>query len=498
MILSCPPTQTPVRLRPTPLPGPWVLVIVAVSLATALSGCGDSGAPGEKAVAPVNVLLVSIDTLRADHMSVYGYERSTTPALETLASQGVRFDAAYAPASTTAPSHASLFTSLYPPTHRVVKNGRVLADEHETLAEVLSRWGYQCGAVVSSYVMHKKFNYDQGFDSWNDDFSQADSPVGITVWEGGQVEGKFYGLADDTTRRAVDWLEARDASQPFFLFVHYYDPHDPYAPPAGWAEPFELDLPADSRRGLDLLIASYDGEIAYTDHEIGRLLDALDELGLRDQTLVVAIGDHGEGLMAHGHLNHGLQIYEESVRIPLIFRWPSQLAANQLISTPVSLTDVAPTILELLRAGAESAGAGGREGIELAELLSNAEGAARGRSLVPTLSGEEVARGPVYLYRRPYEGGMIGGIWAEGEKFGLRDGRWKYIRADASPQAEELYDLEADPEERNNLQGSLPEVARGLSERLALWLRSVSREDPALLPLPAEDRARLEALGYAD
>ena len=472
-------------------------------LAVAALGCGDPAPDAtarakSEALAPVNVLLVSIDTLRSDHMSVYGYERATTPALEDLAAQGARFDAAYSPTATTAPSHASLFTSLYPPTHRVIKNGRVLAEHHETLAEVLTSWGYRCAAVVSSFVLNAKFNYDQGFESWDDDFSQARSPLGVTVWEGGRVAGKFYGRADDTTRRAIDWLVGRASEQPFFLFVHYYDPHDPYDPPGGWVERFGAD--ALEASGVDRAIARYDAEIAFTDSEVGRLFEALDDLGLADDTLVVVTGDHGEGLMDHGHLNHGVDIYEEAVRVPLIVRLPRRIAAGSRVAVPVELTDVAPTILELVAETRPSPGPPGNHP-RPSESLQDSGGAVSGRSLAALLSGDALAEErPIYFYRRHYDGAMVGRVWAEGEKFGLREGRWKYTRGSES-QHEELYDLDADPAERDNLADSRRDVAEVLAERLEAWRTSVSRPHSTAAPLSApseEDRARLEALGYVD
>ena len=187
-----------------------------------------------------NILLVSLDTTRADHLSAYGYERDTSPTLRALSAEGVRFEVAYAPSATTGPSHASLFTSLYPLTHRVVKNGRSLAPEFDTMAELLSRAGFQTAAVVSSFVLSERFGYAQGFDVFDADFSGADVPSGTTLWEGHSVEGKFYGRADDTTRRALAWLDGRRApDRPFFLFVHYFDPHDPYHVPRGFQPPFQ-------------------------------------------------------------------------------------------------------------------------------------------------------------------------------------------------------------------------------------------------------------------
>jgi arylsulfatase A-like enzyme len=428
-----------------------------------------------------NIVLISMDTTRADHLSVYGYERPTSPRIDALAREGVRFEIAYAPSATTGPTHASLFTSLYPTTHGVRKNGRSLGSGFDTLAEILERAGFETAAVVSSYVLSRRFGYAQGFDHFDDDFSKAGVPSGVTVWEGEEIEGKFYGRADDTTRRALEWLDGRrEPATPFFLFVHYFDPHDPYLLPEGFQPPFRPG-PKEALK-LNREIFRYDSLIAFTDREIGRLLDGLEERALAGDTLVVLTGDHGEGLMQHGHMFHGVHLYEEGVRVPLVLRWPGRLDPGRVVPEPVALMDLTPTILALAGSGAEGA----------AEF--------EGESLVPSLLGD--AQGdperPVYLYRRRYEGGEVAkGVFAEGEKFGIRVGRWKLIDGPDEGTLE-LYDLEADPEERENLAGRERERADRMRARLGEWRRRTDRVNPETAPLTDAERRRLEALGYVE
>ena len=451
--------------------------VLALALLTA--SCTDD--PGEiRARDPrPNVLLISMDTTRADHLSVYGYERDTSPVLRSLAAEGVRFEVAYAPSATTAPSHASLFTALSPVAHGVVKNGRPLAPDFETLAEVLAAQGYQTAAVVSSYVLSERFGFAQGFGHFDADFSQADVPDGMRHWEGHVVEGKFHGRADDTTRRALAWLDDRSHPEaPFFLFVHYFDPHDPYLPPKNFAPPFVPG--AKEALKLNRNIFFYDVLVAFTDQEIGRLLAGIDGRRLEGETLVVVTGDHGEGLMDHGHMFHGAHIYEEGVRVPLIFRWPGTIPPGAVVSEPVQLTDIVPSLLDML-------------GLLPARPL-------HGQSLAGVLSGEGDLEGerPVHLYRRHYAGGeVMKGVYVEGEKFGLRRGRWKLIEGPEEGTLE-LFDLESDPGERVNLAGQEPErVARMQAEISAFRQANTRAVGDEVLPSDA-DRARLEALGYAE
>jgi len=477
-------TRAPAHTRSGPPP---CALFALISLVLTI-GCGPDAAELRAADPRPNVLLVSLDTTRSDHLSVYGYERETSPHLMALASQGVRFDAAYAPSASTGPSHASLFTSLYPMTHRVIKNGRRLGDGFETLAEILRDSGYTTGGVVSSFVLSRRFGYGQGFEAFDDDFSRANVPSGTTLWEGREIEGKFWASADDTTRRAIEWLDDRRAAErPFFLFVHYFDPHEHHLLPSGYRPPFEPG-PKEALK-LNRQIFRYDTQISFMDREIGRLLTALAERGLDRDSLIVVAGDHGEGLMQHGHMFHGAQIYEEDVRVPLILRWLGELAGPRVLVGPMELMDLAPTLLELI-------GVTGGEDL-------------RGRSLAKLLRGEskpEVERS-IHLYRRHYaprlddeanrEPGLTPGIEPKGEKFGLRVGHWKLIEGPDEGSLE-LYDLESDPGEHVDLAQREPERVETLRGMLAAWRSEHTHADLDVTGPSEEERARLEALGYGE
>jgi arylsulfatase A-like enzyme len=424
---------------------------------------------------PPNLLLVSLDTTRADHLSTYGYARETSPNLTKLAAAGARFELAFAPAATTAPSHASVFTGRYPLAHGVVKNGISLGDAEETLAEHLRAAGYQTAAIVSSFVLDPRFGWQQGFDHYDADLSATGAG---REWEGRIVREGFERRADATTARALRWLAAqRDPARPFFLFVHYFDPHDPYDPP----EPFESRFAgrAAPKAPASPEIARYDGEIAFSDDAIGALLEALAESGLAGSTLVTVFGDHGEGLYDHGHMAHGLHVYEEAVRIPLLFRFPGRIPADRVIAEPVSLVDLAPTLLALL----------GRAPV----------GGLAGLNLAPALLGSAALdpKRPIFLYRRHYDGGTtFGDVTPRGDKLAIRSEHWKYIEGGEDP-SRELYDLRADPRERSNIVMQQPERASALAALLASWRAEHERVQPPVAPpLSDEDRAGLEALGY--
>ena len=446
---------------------------IAVAGMMASLACSSSGS---RARGGMNVLLVTIDTLRADHCSAYGYGRKTTPTLEELARQGTRMGVAYAPTATTGPSHASLMTSLYPITHGVVKNGMVLDSGFETLAEVLQAQGYRTAAVVSSFVLDVKFGYGQGFETYDDDFDAQSATIERPEFDGQEVEGGFDQTGDRTTEKASHLLARLAAGgEPFFLWVHYFDPHAPYAPPPEFASRFPADDPGDE---LSRAKSGYDGDIAFADHELGRLLAALDESDPLKSTLVVVVGDHGEGLMQHGHMHHGVQIYEEAVRVPLLFRLPERIAPRTL-EPPVELVDVMPTILELAR-------------LEHPRPL-------QGRSLAAALTeGAPLDRErAVYLHRRHYDPGEIGGIPVAGEKFGIRRGSWKYIEGEQEG-TRELFNLVDDPGERTNLVASETAVATELSASLAAWRAAHRSTADGAAGLSPEDRAKLRSLGYVD
>jgi arylsulfatase A-like enzyme len=442
-----------------------------------LSGCGKWG--GRKKDNRCNIVLISIDTLRRDHCSAYGYARDTTPSLSGFARQATSFDLAYSPTSTTGPTHASLFTGLYPIAHRVLKNGLQLSKEHETLAEILKAEDYQTAAIVSSFVLDAKFGYAQGFAYYDDDFEFSQSTISPTQWEGHRVDGAFDRRADYATDRAIGWLKNhRRSNQPFFLFVHYFDPHDPYTPPQPFADRFvPPNAPAKS---LKSYIGRYDDEIAFTDQQLGNLLDALKQMALEEQTLVVILSDHGEGLMNHGHMYHGVHIYEEAVRVPLLFRWPNRIPSGRVLSAPVGLISFTPTILDLVN-------------------IESDRRSFQSHSLAASLRGETGLdpQQPIYLYRRYYKTGKIGKIAVKGDKFGIRTGPWKYIEG-KEEKTKELFDLAADPKERRNLCGKFPEKATQLASQLAKWKQRHGRKVFGQGTISKEDLERLKTLGYVE
>jgi arylsulfatase A-like enzyme len=450
-----------------------------------LVACACSGERATPPERPPNLLLVVIDTLRADRLSSYGYARNTSPQLDRVAAEGVRFDSSYAAASTTLPSHASLFTGEAPIRHGAVKNGIRLSADADTLAERLRAAGFQTAAIVSSFVLDRRFGLDQGFDHYEDDFTKEGSSYRSDTWRGFHTGGAFDRRANLTTDRAIRWLdERRDPARPFFLFVHYFDPHDPYDPPEPWKSRFAR--PAGARPSLaDALVKRdvldrYDGEIAFTDDEVGRLLAHVAALGLEDSTLVVVTSDHGEGLGQHGVIGHTVNVHEEAVRVPLLLRWPGRLAAGSVVAEPVESVDVLPTLLELMGLPPGDTG--------------------RGRSLAGALlRGESLdAEHPVVTHRRPFDPAVVQeNLRVFGEQFGLRRGRWKWIEGDRDG-TRLLYDLTADPLEQRDRAAEEPARAEAMSGEVATFRSRYQREAPLDTEVDADDAERLRALGYAE
>jgi len=444
--------------------------VALLLLALAAAACARSADERPSAV------LVVFDTTRFDHTSLADYARETTPRLRELAVEGASFRVAYAPTSTTGPTHATLFTGLSPLRHGVTKNGAPLPPAATTLAERLRAAGYRTAGFASSFVISRRFGFDQGFGDFDDAFERSTSTFTPEFWEGLEIEGGFDRRGDETTRRALRWLESNGRRGPFFLFVHYFDPHAPYAPPADYEGRF---APGPEAGALARDVARYDEEIAFTDAQLGELLDGLGRLGLAERTVVAVTADHGEGLMDHGHMEHGVHVYEEQVRVPLLIRWPGRIAAGLRFDEPVALLDLAPTLGELLELPAPDAGF-------------------EGRSLAPALLGRETLRpAPVFLYRRHFSGERRGDQFVKGEKLGVREGRFKYIDGPEEG-TRELFDLEADPGERRNLVAEQPETAAALGALVEGW--RAGRSGPANQPLQIspEERRRLEALGYTE
>ena len=444
---------------------------VGCVLLSALGGCGEDSQP------PTNVLLITIDTTRADHCSVLGYERDTTPYLEAFAAQGTSFTTAYSPTSTTGPTHSTIMTSLYPAAHRVVKNGLTLSEDFTTIAEHLKSAGYETGAIVSAFVLSGKFGYAQGFDTYYDTFLMDESTHERPNWEGRTVEGGFDRRADFTTARAQEWLASRSRpDQPFFLWIHYFDPHNPYTPPEPYASRFARNTSAGDE--LQHEIDLYDAEIAVTDEAIGHVLASLEQMGVESNTLVVITADHGEGLMQHGQMNHGTDVYEEAVRVPLLFRWPGQIPAGRVLAAPVGLIDLAPTICELVGADLEGSIV---QGASLATVLYD--------------PSEPEPDRPVFLYRRHHNNKLTPAGRLRGELFGVRVGDWKFIRGDEQ-QVIELFNLAQDPEERNNVYTQFPGEATALARLVEEWKLTSASGRPVLDNMSDEDIEQLRSMGY--
>ncbi|MFQ5807565.1 MAG: sulfatase-like hydrolase/transferase [Phycisphaerae bacterium] len=399
-----------------------------------------------------NVVLITFDTTRPDHLSCYGYKHVSTPAIDRIARHGILYSHCYSPVPLTLPAHASIMTGLYPFYHglRVNDDGR-LDDTAPTLAEALRQEGYQTAAVVGAYVLHSRFGLKQGFDFYDEDFST------------GSAHSPFFYVernAESVTDAALDWLDGVDAS-PFFLWAHYFDPHAPYAPP---------DFnPATATT------TPYDSEILYADAQMGRLLDRLEEMeqAAGRGTLIVFTADHGEALWSHGEPTHGLFTYNDTIRVPLLVCPPSTAARGAVVNTPVSLVDIYPSVLHWL-------------GI-------SPEHETHGRVLPAPGEAERDAPGtPRALYFETYMPYRAYG-WSPLE--GVVVGNQKYIRAPKP----ELYDLAADPLEANNRFAT--NVAQVAQLRRQLGALKASPLDlPPLaaghLERDAESVRRLEALGY--
>ncbi len=419
-----------------------VLHIVAVSLlAYGPAGCKRSEPAAPKAPPP-SLLLITLDTTRADRLGCYGYKAAQTPALDALAASGVRFERAFTPVPLTLPAHVSLLTGTYPPTNGVRINGTTpLGDGIETLAEVLRAAGYHTGAFVSAAALDSSLGLARGFDIYDDQFGPSDAGTGAAAER----------RADQVCSTALAWLdELTDA--PFFAWVHFYDPHHPYEPP----EPF---------RGH--LSDPYDGEIAFTDSQVARLLDWLVAAKRRDHTLVVAVGDHGEAFEEHGETQHGLFVYATTMQVPLIISLPSALPQPRVISADVGLIDVFPTIIELLGSQPRP----GVEGISLA-------GACRtGSVTVRPIYGES------YYSRLAYG-------WAALRSITTRE--WKYINAPRP----ELYDRLVDAGELTNVAADRPSVTSELRAELQVVSERMVPRGGQVTPPDPETIKRLETLGY--
>ncbi len=415
-------------------------MLMVLLVAAAMPGCRRAGQGSPPA--PRNLLLVTIDTLRADHVGAYG-AAAATPALDRVAREGTRFAAAWSPVPLTLPAHATILTGLLPPRHGLRLNGAgALPQTTRTLAGHLRDHGYRTAAFVAAFVLDRRFGLGREFDHFDDEIPAA-------ARHAGGLEAERPGT--EVVARALAWLGAAD-TRPFFAWVHLYEPHAPYEPP----EPYRSTFPGDP----------YRGEVATADAAFDRLLRYLDEAGLAHRTLLAVMGDHGEALGEHGELTHGLLLYEPSLAVPLLMRLPATLPAGWVVETPVSLADVAPTLAEGL--GHPLPGEIPFDGRTLWSDLT-----ARRQPAAADLYAE--SRYPATFGWSPLAA--------------IRRGSMKYILA---PEAE-LFDLAKDPGETRNLVTANPSLVTALLPRLAELASGGSSASPLL---DAEARARLASLGY--
>lgn len=421
------------------------IAVAAALLALALAGCAREPR--------WNVLLVTLDTTRADHLGAYGYPQATTPNLDGLAAEGALFTHVFSTNPITLPAHSSLMTGTYPPYHGVRDNSDfVLREEVTTLAESLRSAGWETAAIVGAFVLDSRFNLDQGFDHYDDHIDQGWS------WDEQRARAaNAFGFAERkanlVSAAAVQWLAANHR-RPFFLWLHYFDPHEPKNPPEPHFSRF-----ADP----------YDGEIAFADEQLGNVLTALRTSGEYERTLIVVTADHGEGLMDHGEPTHSLLVFDSTMHVPLIVRPPGSEGGRRL-STLASTVDIAPTIVELV-------GAAPLPGVHGRPLLRR-EGSAR--------EGERSVYMESLVPRLQHGWGALRA---------LRTADLKLIHGPRP----RLYRVGADPAEVYDVATAEPETAQQLTDELgrllAAWSSTEARRSTAVSD--AEAMRRLQSLGYA-
>ncbi len=509
--------------------------LLALGCAGLLAACtAEQGAPEELQGGFRHVILISLDTTRADHLGCYGSPRVKTPAIDRVAAEGVRFDQVLSPAPTTLVAHTSLFTGSYPQTHGVVRNGFMVNPENVMLPEILGPAGFHTAAVLGSFALEHRFGFDQGFMSFDEDFA---------LMLGSEDDGvdQDQRSAELVTDAALKYVDSALEAPHIFLFAHYFDAHAPYDPPdpykqryrpagqpAEWhvsklnesvelhharlidqpkgrggvifaGMPPELILTSDGLIGpRDQELADlYAGEVSYLDEHLGRLLNGLEDRGILEEALVIITGDHGETFWEHGDFwNHGLMTYGTTVNVPLILRFPDGRGAGRVVQEPVSTIDLVPTLCELL-------------GVPIPPLVD-------GKSLLPALEGKSFSRGSIFSQAtqpgprfEPKDTRTKWGNWSKNRC--VRSGRWKYS---VTPylKLEQLFDLENDPGEQHDLlhapgwiAGTAPGLAEQAKEALDLLRGEMQAWAQRAPGLPStfnreqldETMRRLKGLGYS-
>lgn len=439
-----------------------------------------------------NIVLVSIDSLRYDHLGCYGYSKPTSPTIDALAANGVRCELAVSTTSWTLPAHAALFTGQYDSTHGVVDNGLRLAESRTTLAEVLHAAGYHTAGFFGGPYLHPIYGLSQGFDTWESCMSASASSTPERVVD--QIlsthdAGSHADVTGPRTVAAVErWLDARAKepadSRPFFLFLHLWDVHHDYIPPSEYAQRFDPDYTGSldvrdltrndaisglmSARDLEHLIALYDAEIRFTDDNLKAILAAVAQRASAQDTLIAIVSDHGEEFFEHGGKGHQRTLYREVVRVPMVFSWPGHLGPALRVAPLVRLIDVMPTLLGL--AGLDAP----RQG--------------EGRDVSAALRGAELAPAPA-LMQLSVDGRDVRA---------LAQGLAQVVREGGNSAYNGLHRLDAEVEERAGAR-SLAEELRALERELDASRKWLERLGPGAQPIrvDAELSRRLKDLGYS-
>jgi arylsulfatase A-like enzyme/Tfp pilus assembly protein PilF len=418
----------------------FILAIALVLSALTVFRCARSRHP--------NVLIITIDTTRADRLGCYGFTLAHTAAIDQLAREGVRFSDAIGAAPITMPAHSSIFTGLYPTAHGVRDNGAyALGADAVTLAERLHDAGYTTHAFVSALVLNRRYGLNRGFETYDDDLWAEDDPKLFMIRER---------QAPKTADRFLTWFNgwSQDRKKPFFTWIHFFDPHQPYKA-----------SPAD----MAVSVSPYDAEIMGVDRQIGRIVETLRSRGVLDDTLLIVTADHGESLGEHGEQTHAIFVYDATVHVPLIMRYP-KLFHPSTYTAPVRSVDITPTVLNVLG------------------LPQNK--AADGQSLLDAMLGKKT---PPQLAQ--YSESLLSEVgFGMAPLYAIRDDGYKYIRAPRP----ELYDLRADPRELNNVLASQPRVAARLNAELTSVMNESQRHavKASASPMTRETEESLQALGY--
>lgn len=400
-----------------------------------------------------NIVIITVDTTRADRMGFLGNPHGLTPNLDRLARQGVVFERAYSQAPLTPVSHATIFTGTYPQFHTVTDFGHSLPTLLPYVPEILQKSGYHTAAFIGSIILDPHASMAPGFDRG---FGFFDAGFRVKTNPDQDRYSTVERRAGDVVAHAITWLN-KNRQSPFFVWVHLYDPHAPYDPP-----------PPYDKRFTD----PYDGEIAYADASLGKLFTYLRERGLYDHTLIVMMSDHGESLGAHGESMHGIFLYDETIRVPLLFKLPGEVLARRRVSTRVRLVDVAPTLLSMLSLPLPST--------------------FQGESLVPLMKGSQKGADDLPAYAETdYPHRAFG--WSALRS--LRTGKYLFVHAPKR----ELYDQSQDKSAAHNLAASSPAVAGTLQAQIDDFYNkttSYHEKSPPAAPLSSEQAENLSALGY--